>query len=441
MGSIQQSQYSDFRSEVVPDLPFFTPKQRVPVGTAILKPEDGVTEETVNVAFRPITIRGKTFQNRIWVAPMCMYSCKDGMFSDFHVAHYGQWAMRGSALITLEATAVIARGLNTPQDAGLWSDDHIAPLKRIVDLIHSQSQKVAIQLQHAGRKSGVCPPWLGLQLVPDEFGGCTQDVQGPTAEPWNENYAIPTEMTEEDILETIEAYGQAARRAVEAGVDTIAVHGAHGYLLHSFASPATNKRTDRWGGSFENRTLIGVEVVRAIRRNIPKDMPLFWKISAVDWLPHGEGWDLEDTLRYAPILAAEGVDLLDVSSGGADRRQQVRLGQQYQVPFAKAVKDLNIPNLFVGAVGWIRDGNTVDDILSNGKSDIVHVAREFLRDPNFVQKVALFTNTNVTWVDQYHRAPMNKNYVESTTTITTEAKVSSNVIQSHDKQISNKLAA
>ncbi|KAM5346722.1 hypothetical protein ACJ41O_009727 [Fusarium nematophilum] len=441
MGSIPQSQYSDFRSEAVAGLPFFTPKQRVPVGTAILKPEEGVTLESISPAFRPVAIRGKTFQNRIWVAPMCMYSCKDGMFSDFHVTHYGQWAMRGSALITLEATAVTARGRNTPQDAGLWSDAHIPPLKRIVDLIHSQSQKVAIQLQHAGRKSGVCPPWLGLRLVPDEFGGYGEHVQGPTAEPWNENYATPGEMSEEEILETIEAYGQAARRAVEAGVDVIAIHGAHGYLLHSFASPATNKRADRWGGSFENRTRIGVEVIRAVRRNMPKDMPVFWKISAVDWLPQGEGWGLDDTLRYVPILAAEGVDLFDVSSGGTDRRQQVQLGQQYQVPFAKAVKELGLPNVSVAAVGWIRDGDTVHDILNNEKADVVHVAREFLRDPNFVQRVALSTGTEVTWVDQYHRAPMNKKYVESTTTITTDAKASNNVIQSHYDQTSNKLAS
>ncbi|KAJ0115606.1 hypothetical protein J7T55_010429 [Diaporthe amygdali] len=398
-------QYADFRSVSVDNLPFFTPKQSVPVGTAILSPENGVTEENITPAFRPITIRSLTFQNRIWVAPMCMYSCENGLFSDFHVAHYGQWAIRGSALITIEAAAVTKRGRNTPQDAGLYCDEHIAPLKRVVDVIHSQSQKAAIQLQHAGRKCGVCPPWLGLRLVPDRFGGYAKDVQAPTAEPWNENYTTPSEMTEDEILETIQAYGQAAARAVKAGIDVIAIHGAHGYLVHSFASPATNKRTDKWGGSFENRTRFGIEIIRAVRQNIPKDMPISWKISAVDWLPEGEGWELNDTLRYAPILAAEGVDLIDVSSGGTDRRQQVQLGQQYQVPFAKAVKDLGIPKLFVAAVGMIRDGATVHDILSHNKADVVHVAREFLRDPNFVQQVALSTGTEVTWVDQYHRAP------------------------------------
>ncbi|CAH0045261.1 unnamed protein product [Clonostachys solani] len=437
MASISEDDYTSFRSVAVDDLPFFTPRQRVPVGTAILK--EGRTEEDITSAFRPITIRGKTFQNRIWVAPMCMYSCKDGMLSDFHVMHYGQWAMRGSALITIEATAVTSRGRNTPQDSGLYSDSQVAPLKRVVDLIHSQSQKAAIQLQHAGRKCSVCPPWLGLKVVPEEFGGYSKDVQGPTAEPWNENYAIPIEMTEEEILETIEAYGQAARRAIEAGVDVITIHGAHGYLVHSFASPATNKRTDRWGGSFENRTRFGIELIRAVRRNISKDTPVFWKISAVDWLPAGEGWELEDTLRYVPILAAEGVDLFDVSSGGTDRRQKVQLGQQYQVPFAKAVKDLNIPNVFVGAVGWIRDGATVHDILSNGKADVVHVAREFLRDPNFVQKVALSTGTEVAWVDQYHRAPMNGKYVESTTTIMTDLKASNDVTRTHENQLNNKI--
>jgi len=238
MGSIEK--YTDFRSESVGGLPFFTPKQTLPVGTAILKPEKGITVDTVSPAFRPLTIRGLTFQNRIWVAPMCMYSCEDGMFSDFHVAHYGQWAMRGAALITLEATAVTEQGKNTPQDAGLWKDEQIAPLRRIVNLIHSQSQKAGIQLQHAGRKSGICPPWLGLKLVPAEFGGYAQRVQAPTAEPWNENYATPGAMTEEEIWDTIEAYGAAAKRAVQAGIDVIAVHGAHGYLIHSFASPAVS---------------------------------------------------------------------------------------------------------------------------------------------------------------------------------------------------------
>ncbi|KAK6371380.1 NADH-dependent flavin oxidoreductase [Exophiala oligosperma] len=428
-------EYTEFRSISVQGLPFFTPKQRLPVGTAILRPEEGVTENNISRAFKPITIRGTTFQNRIWVAPMCMYSCEDGMFSDFHVAHYGQFAMRGAALITLEATA----GKNTPQDAGLWKDEQIEPLRRIVNLIHSQSQKAGIQLQHAGRKAGICPPWLGLKLVPDEFGGNTQHVQAPTAEPWNENYATPAAMTEEEICETIESYGAAARRAVEAGVDVLAVHGAHGYLIHSFASPASNMRTDKWGGSFENRVRFGVEIVRAIRKNIPPTMPLLWKLSAVDWLPAGEGWDLEDTLRYVPILAKEGVDLIDTSSGGTDRRQKVQLGQQYQVPFAQAIKSLGIPDLFVAAVGWIRDGATVHDILNNDKADVVHVAREFLRDPNFVQKVALATGTEVSWIDQYHRAPMNGKYVESTTTITTEKKADDNVTKTHDSQATNKV--
>ena len=211
-------------------------------------------------------------------------------------------------------------------------------------------------------------------------------------------------MTEADIWEVIEAFGAAAKRAVKAGCRVVAVHGAHGYLIHSFASPASNKRTDKWGGSFGNRTRFGVEIIRCIRRNVPPETLLFWKISAVDWLPPGEGWEIEDTLRYAPILAAEGIDMMDVSSGGTDRRQKVEMGPQYQVKFAQAVKELKIPGFFVGAVGWIRDGPTVADIIGNGKADFCTVAREFLRDPNFVQKVALSVGTKVAWPDQYHRA-------------------------------------
>lgn len=262
--------------------------------------------------------------------------------------------------------------MNSIQDAGLWSDEHIAPVKRIVDFIHSQSKHAAIQLQHAGRKASICPPWLGLRTVPERYGGFPKGVLAPTAEAWNDNYATPKEMSEEEIWEVIEAFGAAAKRAVKAGCRIVAVHGAHGYLVHSFASPASNKRTDKWGGSFENRTRFGIEIIRCIRRNVPSKTLLFWKISAVDWLPSGQGWEMEDTLRYAPILAAEGVDMMDVSSGGTDRRQKVEMGPQYQVKFAQAVKELNIPGFYVGAVGWIRDGPTVADVCAipigpNGK--------------------------------------------------------------------------
>lgn len=173
------------------------------------------------------------------------------------------------------------QGLNSVQDAGLWSDEHIAPLKRVVDFIHSQSKLAAIQLQHAGRKASICPPWLGLRTVPEEYGGFPEGVVAPTAEAWNENYARPKEMSEEEIWHVIEAFGQAAKRAVKAGCRVVAVHGAHGYLIHSFASPASNKRTDRWGGSFENRIRFALEVIRSIRRNVPAETLLFWKISAV----------------------------------------------------------------------------------------------------------------------------------------------------------------
>ncbi|EPE04108.1 nadh-dependent flavin oxidoreductase [Ophiostoma piceae UAMH 11346] len=403
------TKYCDFRSEPAVGLPYFVPKPRVAAGTAILPPGHEVTAESVHPAFRPISLRNVTVQNRVWVAPMCMYSSKDGFFSDFHVVHYGQWAMRGAGMITVEQTAVTETGRNTPQDAGLWSDEHIAPLKRIVDIVHSQCQKVAIQLQHAGRKAGVSAPWLGLKLVPEEHGGWPDQVYGPTpgGGAWNDNYASPVTLTEKNIFDIIQAFGDAARRAVVAGVDAIAVHGAHGYLLHSFASAASNERTgDQWGGSFENRTRLGLEVVRAIRRNIPDGMPIFYKISAVDWLPESlHGWTLEDTLKFVPLLVDAGVDLVDISSGGVDRRQKVALGPQYQVPFAAAVKRLDILGLTVATVGWVRDAATVSDILTSGNADVVHVAREFLRNPNFVQTVALATATETAWVDQYHRAP------------------------------------
>ncbi|KAF7190816.1 putative NADPH dehydrogenase C23G7.10c [Pseudocercospora fuligena] len=422
MASTTGSDYTDFRSVQEPGIPYFTPKQSTPVGAALLDKNE-FEENTISAVFRPLTIRGVTFCNRIFVSPMCMYSCSgDGMMTDFHLVNAGQFALRGAALVTLEATAVLPSGLNSVQDAGLWSDEHISPLKRIVDFIHSQSKHAAIQLQHAGRKASICPPWLGLRTVPEQYGGFPDGVLAPTAESWNDNYALPKEMTPKEICEVILAFGEAAKRAVKAGCRIVAVHGAHGYLIHSFASPASNKRTDMWGGSFENRIKFAVEIIRAIRRNVPPETLLFWKISAVDWLPPGEGWELEDTLRFAPILAAEGVDMLDVSSGGTDRRQKVEMGPQYQVKFAKAVKDLCIPGLYVGAVGWIRDGATVADIIENRKADFCSVAREFLRDPNFVQRVAMEVGTKIAWPDQYHRASYEGSYVESTTSISTDAK-------------------
>ena len=414
--------YTDFRSTSEDGVSYFTPKQSLPTGMAILDPAKNVTYDTISPVFRPLTIRGTTFINRIFVSPMCQYSCEDGMMTDYHLVHCGQFALRGAALVTMEATAVMPSGLNSVQDAGLWSDEHIAPLKRVADFIHSQSKHAAIQLQHAGRKASICPPWLGLRTVPEEYGGFPDGVLAPTAEAWNDNYATPKEMTEDQIWEVIEAFGAAAKRAVQAGIKIIAIHGAHGYLIHSFASPASNKRTDSWGGSFENRIRFGLEIIRCIKRNVPPEILLFWKISAVDWLPPGQGWELEDTLRYAPILAEEGIDMLDVSSGGTDRRQKVEMGPQYQVRFAEAVKDLKIPGLHVGAVGWIRDGTTVADIIGSGKADFCSIAREFLRDPNFVQRVAKETGTKVAWPDQYHRASYEGDYVESTTSISADQK-------------------
>ncbi|GAO49098.1 FMN-linked oxidoreductase [Saitoella complicata NRRL Y-17804] len=421
-------------SQPTPDVPFFTPRQDPPTGTAL--PEDG---KNIAAAFRPLTIRGTTFINRIFVSPMCQYSCRDGFLTDYHVAHYGQFAIRGAALVTIEMTAVTPSGRNTPQDSGLYSDEHIAPLKRVADVIKSQGKQVAIQLGHAGRKASVQPPWIGLDVVADSDGGFAAEVKGPTEEGWNGNYAKPGALSVAEIKEIVEAYGKAAARAVKAGVRIIAVHGAHGYLIHSFASPATNTRGDEYGGTFENRVMFGLEIVKSIRANIPKDALLFWRISAVDWLEPGEGWEIEDTVRYAAMLRDAGVDLLDVSSGGTDRRQKVQLSPGYQIPFAEAVKRA-VPGLYVSTVGWIRDGVMVNEIIEKEKADVVSIAREFLRDPNFVYRVAREVGQKVKWLDQYHRAPYGGANVESTTVISTEVEVHRDVIREHEKQVGNKYA-
>eukprot|EP01117_Protostelium_nocturnum_P003742 TRINITY_DN15016_c0_g1_i1.p1 TRINITY_DN15016_c0_g1~~TRINITY_DN15016_c0_g1_i1.p1 ORF type:complete len:355 (-),score=115.42 TRINITY_DN15016_c0_g1_i1:219-1283(-) len=332
--------------------------------------------------FKPLTIRDMTIKNRFIVSPMCMYSSVDGFLNDFHLVHLGGLAIRGAGLIVVEATGVLPNGRISPDDSGIWLDQHIEPQKRIVNFAHSFGAKIGIQLAHAGRKASMSSPWKNYQLVPESEGGWPSNVWGPSAIAWDEKHAVPIEMSLDQIKETISAFQKAAERALKAGFDVIEIHGAHGYLIHNFLSSNSNHRTDEYGGSLENRFRFALEIVKAVRQVWPKEKPLFFRVSATDWTEE-KGWNLSETVELARLLKEEGVDLLDVSSGGNSQHQKIAAGPGYQVPFAAEVKR-KVPGLLSGAVGIITSGRQAEEILEKEEADVVSVAREFLRDASLV---------------------------------------------------------
>ncbi|KAJ1334026.1 bifunctional salicylyl-CoA 5-hydroxylase/oxidoreductase [Microdochium nivale] len=376
--------------------PYFTPAQDPPAGTGY---GSKVAGRPAPKLFTPLMLRGVTFPNRLFLAPLCQYSAEDGHATDWHLTHLGGIIQRGTGLAFVEATGVQPRGRISPQDVGLWKDSQIAPLARIVDFAHSQNQKIAIQLAHAGRKASTVAPWLSTSAtaVASE-GGWPDDVFGPSALPYHRSTPNPRAMTLDDIAELKRDFASAARRAVKAGFDVIEVHSAHGYLLHSFLSPISNKRTDAYGGSFENRTRLLLEVVEAVRAVIPEGMPLFVRVSATDWFEFSdsppddarESWTVADTSRLAPLLADRGVDLLDISSGGNHPRgvQAIKSGPGYQAGFAKTVKKAVGNRLAVSAVGGIYSGVLAEELLTEGGLDVVMSGRWFQKNPGLVSSMA-----------------------------------------------------
>ncbi|KAF8574531.1 FMN-linked oxidoreductase [Ramaria rubella] len=367
-----------------PNISYFTPAQAPRAGTTY-----GATSGQLPRVFTPIKIRGVEFHNRIFVSPMCQYSAQDGHVTDWHLAHLGGILLRGPGLTFVEATAVTANGRITPEDVGLWKDSHIEGLKRIVEFAHSQSAKIGIQIGHAGRKASTLAPWLTMAgTATSAQNGWPDDAVGPTTERWNELYPEPKALSKEGIKEIVAAFVQAAHRALKAGFDVIEIHNAHGYLLHSFCSPVSNKRTDEYGGSFENRIRLTLEVVDAVRAAIPDDMPLFFRISATDWLeeslPDTPSWRIEDTVKLAEILATRGVDLLDVSSGGSSPKARVKGGVAYQAPFSAAARKKVGDKMLVGAVGSIIEGKVAESLLQEEKVDVVFVGRYFQRNTSLV---------------------------------------------------------
>lgn len=316
---------------------------------------------------------------------MCQYSADNGHMTPWHVAHYGGIAMRGPGMIIIEATGVVPEGRITPFCTGLWTDSQIAPMKQVVEFAHSQGQKIGVQLGHAGRKASTVPPWMGGATATNAVGGWVENVKGPSAIPFAEGDIVPIEVTKSDIQEIKDAWAAAVRRALAAGVDFIEIHNAHGYLLSSFLSASSNKRTDEYGGSFENRIRLPLEIAQITRDTAGPNMPVFLRVSATDWLeaslPEEKGWKLEDTVEFARALARQGaIDLIDISSGGVHASQKVKGGPAFQVPFAAAVKKAVGDKLLVSAVGSITSGVQAEKILNEDGVDLILVGRLFQRD-------------------------------------------------------------
>ncbi len=349
--------------------------------------------------FDPLTIRGVTFPNRVFVSPMCEYSSTDGFANDWHLVHLGGRAVGGAGLVLTEATAVTPEGRISPEDLGIWKDEHVEMLSRIVRFVHAQGSVAGTQLAHAGRKASTYRPWSGHGAVPESEGGWG-NVLAPSATAFADNYPAPREMSKADIAAVVQAFADAASRALKAGFRVIEIHAAHGYLIHEFLSPLSNSRTDEYGGSFENRTRLLREIAIAIRRVWPEHLPLFTRISATDWTEGG--WDVDQSVDTARQLRAVGVDFIDCSSGGNVATAKIPLGPGYQTPFAERIR--RDAGILTGAVGLITSPAQAEHIVGSGQADAVLIAREFLRDPYFPMRAARELGQEITWPAQYLRA-------------------------------------
>ncbi|KAJ5626458.1 hypothetical protein N7528_003885 [Penicillium herquei] len=437
---------SEFQSPPVikaAGLPYFTPANN---GGAALNPQDPSTP----TLFRPLKIRDVTLKNRIIVAPMCTYSTNSdpsspavGALTDFHIAHLGHLASKGVGLVIIEATAVQANGRISPNDSGLWQEgtdsEQFKGLQRVVNFIHSQGAKVAIQLAHAGRKASTVAPWLswegkkGSIRADESVGGWPSNVVGPSGgeeqkwAPGDVKFWAPRELSTSEVEELVQAFARSAKLAVLAGIDVIEIHGAHGYLIHEFLSPVTNRRTDKYGGSFENRIRIVKEVAAAIRAAIPAGMPLFLRISATEWLegqPAAEktgSWDMDSSAQLAKLLPELGIDFLDVSSGGNHKDQKLEPHTNYQIDLAaqlrKVIQQAGQKTL-VGAVGFITEAEAAGKIVQGAdeavateevlagqepKADAVLLARQFLREPEWVITAARKLGVPISFPLQFAR--------------------------------------
>ncbi|KAI5453560.1 hypothetical protein NCC49_005386 [Naganishia albida] len=422
------------KSHAVPGYPTFMPANPQPVASLIKDtkayPQNGGKIPRV---YQELELRGTVFKNRLFAAPMCQYSSDNGHATDWHFVHYGSMATRGIGAIVMEATAVVPEGRISPEDAGIWQDSQIAPLKRIVDFCHSQGTLIGIQLAHAGRKASCLSPWAqeqmdanpeykgikeGRSVASKEAGGWPDNVQAPSAIPFSPEYPVPQEMTAAKIEELKQAFKDAVERCKKAGFDFIEIHGAHGYLLHNYVSPLSNHRTDNYGGTLDNRLRLPLEIATAMREQW--DKPIFYRVSATDWFEgeercddahdkdhegHGEWrfWGIQQTTILAQKLKDIGIDLIDVSSGGNYAGQKIPVGPGYQVPFAAHIKK-EVPGLTVGAVGLITESVQANEILESDEADVILLARELLRNVDFPIEVAEKLDIAVQPAVQYARA-------------------------------------
>ncbi|CAE6459520.1 unnamed protein product [Rhizoctonia solani] len=408
-----------WKNTPAPGVEEFYPLNHPAIATPYPK-ENHPQNKAIPKLFQPLEIRDVEFKNRIWVAPMCQYSAVDGHMTDWHLVHLGGFATRGAGTIMLEATAVAPEGRISPECPGIWSDTHIPPMKRIVDFIHGQGGTVGIQLAHAGRKASTFAPYVlerrkmtgytgsESEVAGVEDGGWPNDIIGPSDVPHSENLGKPRALTEEGIQSLLQAYADAVERCKAIGFDFIEIHGAHGYLIHSFYSPLSNDRTDQYGGSFENRIRFPLEVIRTVRA--AWDKPLFFRFSATDWAETekdetGEwvSWGIEQSVEFSRRVQAEGIDLVDVSSGGNYSKQNILVGWNYQVEFAARIKK-EIPSLLVGAVGLITQPQQAEQILQEEKADVILMARELLRNVDFPLKAAEALGVAVKPANQYEWA-------------------------------------
>ncbi|SMQ54254.1 unnamed protein product [Zymoseptoria tritici ST99CH_3D7] len=437
----------------VEGLPYFSPKHASNPGTPF-KPDDKTP-----VLFTPLTIRGATLKNRIIVAPMCQYSTAEagpqiGALTPYHIATLGHYALKGASLIFIEASGVQPNGRISPNCPGIWSDSHIPGIKAVADFCHAQGALCGMQLAHAGRKASTLPPFVASQhRLPSkrataEAGGWPENVVGPSGgeeHTWDGvqsddpkgGYFAPRELSVGEIKEMVQDWATAAKRAVKAGVDVIEIHGAHGYLIHEFLSPITNRRTDSYGGSFENRTRLLIEIVTAVRAAMPSSMPLFLRLSSTEWMEDTDigkrlgSWDVESTIKISKIVADLGVDLLDVSSGGNHPQQRINMfnTKDYQTKIAAQIRrevKAAGKKLLIGAVGLITEAEQARDIVdtrsddlkveaeaakqmteprggSEPMADVVLIARQFMREPEWVLKVAWRLGVDVAWPSQFLR--------------------------------------
>lgn len=352
----------------------------------------------MSLLFEPLKLRSIILKNRIAVSPMCEYSSYDGFANDWHLVHLGSRAVGGAGLVITEAAAVSPAGRITRDDLGLWKDEHIPFLQRITAFIESQGSVPGIQLAHAGRKASHTSPWKGNIVLPGSEGGW--QTLAPSSIPFRESEPFPIEMSKTEIAILIEDFISATRRSLKAGFKLIEIHAAHGYLINEFLSPLSNQRKDEYGGIFDNRIRIMVEITEAVRKEIGEQIPLFVRLSVTDWVEGG--WTPEDSVSLATILKTKGVDLIDCSSGGNSPAQKIPVAPLYQVPFsAKLKKETGIPT---GAVGMITTASQCEQILVEQKADLIILARQLLRDPYFPLHSATELGVDIKWPVQYERA-------------------------------------